>query len=667
MPFGWTGKFLAVDLSSGEAHARDTMPYTEKYIGGRGFAARLAWEEIPVGIDAYDPQNRIIIATGPFTGTLTPTSGRTVMSAISPRTHPAPWYTHSTLGGWFGPELKYAGFDAIVIRGRSSNPVYLSIVDEEVCLVDAQDLWGVGCRETQLKLRDTLGGRFQVLTIGPAGENLASLATVAHAEENAAGHSGFGAVWGSKNLKAIAVLGTGSVAVAHPEALLSEILAGGTTYRISTTTNVDRPSVATRNQTPNPICSQACTFDCQSACYARGGEGRRVPAFCIGSCWVGELGVAGTFYKGGGVKVPAARGFEPAMELDLYERCNDLGLDLWWRLSMQPWLMRCAELGIHAIREHEIEPDDSAWFGSFMRQLACAEGLGALFAHGLRRAVDELEGELPTELILLGQELEFNFGFAAHREGRFWDAEPSPFWIISAMMHVGESRDPTIGTHMSSMLLANMMLLDRDVALRQFRALAEKVWGCAEALQPTYENKAPVAVWSQNQHMLIDCLPLCDFGFPMLVRPFDSREQWQQELDICGDLDIDRRLFRAVTGKDWSRQELDAAAERAFNLERIMLARAGRSRSVEEAYLASHFKLPCRDDGTLVDDAGFARLLDEYFNARGWDPQDGWPQEELLSRLGLDDAVPEIRESRRSLRKVVVEQQAPKETHGGER
>jgi aldehyde:ferredoxin oxidoreductase len=272
--------------------------------------------------------------------------------------------------------------------------------------------------------------------------------------------------------------------------------------------------------------------------------------------------------------------------------------------------------------------------------------LGDLFAEGLRRVVDALEGELPQELIRLGRELEFDFGFIAHREGRFRDREPLPFWVISAMMHAGESRDPTIGAHQSSLMHATLLWHDSERALRRFRALSQTVWGYADALEPTFEHKAPVAVWSQNQHVLIDSLPLCDFAFPQLVRWLDSRQAWLDTEDIVGDLDIDRRLFLAVTGREMTREELDRAAERGFTLERLMLARAGRGRRMEET-LAPHFALPCQSDGTSVDAAEFSRLLDEYYAERGWDLAFGWPTDACLERLGLEDAIPKLEQLRR--------------------
>jgi aldehyde:ferredoxin oxidoreductase len=128
-----------------------------------------------------------------------------------------------------------------------------------------------------------------------------------------------------------------------------------------------------------------------------------------------------------------------------------------------------------------------------------------------------------------------------------------------------------------------------------------------------------------------------------------SREEKKTKPDITGDLDIDRRLLAAVTGMELAREELDEIAARIFNLERVLLARVGRGRPMEET-LAPHFALPCRDDGTLVDEGGFADLMDEYYNARGWDLEFGWPRDEVLDSLGLGELIPEMEEHRLNAR-----------------
>ena len=141
--------------------------------------------------------------------------------------------------------------------------------------------------------------------------------------------------------------------------------------------------------------------------------------------------------------------------------------------------------------------------------------------------------------------------------------------------------------------------------------------------------------------MLIDTRPMCDFAFPQLMRPLENEAEWRSTEDVSGDLDLDLRLFAAVTGVEMTRAEMTRGAERAFTLERALLARTGRSRQMEEAS-APHFKLPCRADGTLIDQSGFSKLLDEYYTARGWDLELGWPQTDQLGALGLESVGVEL-------------------------
>jgi len=635
---GWVGKVLEVDLSTGQIGARETVDYVDQYLGGRALAAGLAWDFLggrseSERVGPYEEANPVIITTGPLTGTLSPTSGRTVMSSVSPRTRPLPWYTHSTLGGSFGPELKYAGYDAVAIRGRAAGPSCLVIQDGTARLVAAADLWGMDAWQTALALKRRLGRGTQVLTIGPAGENLSAYATVQHNEENAAGHSGFGAVWGSKKLKAIAVRGTGSVGVADPAWLLCEARAvGGAQLAPNTHAFAQFQNWGSEAKADRPVCTTSCRYNCILSNYVRVPGGRRMPTACNSMMWMGHMDA--TRYSGGGVEIPAGVDFDEGQSAWLIELCNNLGLDLYLRTTLHPWLVRCTELGVREIRGHPLAPASAAWFEGFLRQLAGREGLGALLADGMLPAADELEGELPEELITLARHQEFGFGFSAHREGRFLDEEPLPFWVVSAMMYAAESRDPTIGTHSGLLLLADAMLRDPDLARQQFRRLSAQVWGDPEALEPTFDHKAPLAVWAQNQHMVIDSLPLCDFAFPPVLRPLANWEEFAAADDLAGDLDLDRRLLAAVTGRDYTRAELDLIAERAINLERLLLLQAGRDRKLEDG-LAWHFRLPCRADGTWIDEAGFSRLIDEFYAARGWDRERGRPLPETLARLGL--------------------------------
>ncbi|MGC8912162.1 MAG: aldehyde ferredoxin oxidoreductase N-terminal domain-containing protein, partial [Nitrososphaeria archaeon] len=156
--FGYAGKILRINLSDDKIWMEDTKKYADKFIGGRGVAAKIAWEELKPNIDPFSPQNKLIFMTGPLTGTLSPGSGRMTVAGIAPQVYPKPWYTRSNIGGRFGSELKYSGFDGIVVEGISEKPVYIWIHGERnVKLIDADELWGLDTFATQKKLMKTYG------------------------------------------------------------------------------------------------------------------------------------------------------------------------------------------------------------------------------------------------------------------------------------------------------------------------------------------------------------------------------------------------------------------------------------------------------------------------------------------------------------------------------
>ena len=639
MSHGWAGQILIVALDSGKIRTLSSQTYVKEYLGGRMLSARLAWDFLPPGTGPLDAANPIIISTGPLCGTIAPTSGRTVMSMVSPVPYPMPWYTHSTLGGWFGSQLKFAGYDALVITGSARQPVWLEICDKRVRVHPAQELWGRDAVVTQeaIKRDHPLA---QVMCIGPAGENQVAWATVQHDFDCAAGHTGFGAVWGSKNLKAVAVQGSGHVEVAHPHRLMKEWQSHGK-YTLSpehafARYSADNPANADQ---AGPVCSQSCVNNCRAGRFLASDQGYKIKTFCIGHFFAGRLE---TGYQKArvGLEVPGSKQYPFEGSVRMVESFNRLGIDFWMRITMQPWFTALKHAGVNRLRGYAIEPDDCAWFQEFADDLAEARGLGALFAPGLSRALDDLKNELPPRIFELGKELVSLFGFQAHREGRFWDSTPLPYWIISAMMYLSESRDPTIGAH-GLLLLSEIQTIFGWPGVREkYRVLAHKIWGDPEALEPAYDfgRKAKLAVWAQRNHMLIDSLPMCDFSFPRVIKPMCSREEWLATDDIAGDLDLDLRLLNAVTGLDYTRKDMETAADRAFTLERCLLALAGRDRALEES-LASHFRLPCRDDDTSLELGEFRMLADAYYRERDWDIKTGWPERNGLMKLNLWDLV----------------------------
>jgi aldehyde:ferredoxin oxidoreductase len=206
---GYAGKILRVDLDAISAYSEPLdQDLARDYIGGRGFVARLLWNELPPDVDPLSPQNLLIIATGPLSGHFIPASGKTHFGCKSPATG---GYADSNLGGHFGPQLKYAGYDAMVLSGRATSPSIVVVDGDLVELRPAGEHWGTGALSCEKALKDELGEEYEILTIGPAGENLVRFACISHDFGRQAGRTGVGAVLGSKNIKAIAVRGDRSL------------------------------------------------------------------------------------------------------------------------------------------------------------------------------------------------------------------------------------------------------------------------------------------------------------------------------------------------------------------------------------------------------------------------------------------------------------------------
>jgi aldehyde:ferredoxin oxidoreductase len=219
-----TGRLLRVDLTSGRFAVENIRPdWLHDYLGGRGLAARYLYEELDARVDPLSPANKLIFATGPLTGTPVPCGARYMVVTKGALTNAI---TTSNSGGHWGPELRFAGYDMVIVEGCSPRPVYLFIYDDRVELRDAQQHWGKTVGETEDGLRRELGiPGLRVACIGPGGEKQVRFACIVNDKHRAAGRSGVGAVMGSKNLKAIAVRGTGGVRVADPPAFMQAVRA----------------------------------------------------------------------------------------------------------------------------------------------------------------------------------------------------------------------------------------------------------------------------------------------------------------------------------------------------------------------------------------------------------------------------------------------------------
>jgi len=213
--YGWNGKILRINLSDGKVSVQNfDGEFARKFVGGRGFAAKILWDELPPGVDALSPENKLIAAAGPLTGLPGPSLGKLVLAAKSPLTG---GYGDGNIGTMAAVHLRKAGSDAVVIEGKAEKPAYIYVENDKVSINSAEGLWGKTTFETERILKEVHGRNTGIISIGPAGENLVRYATVISQEGRAGGRPGIGAVMGSKNLKAIVFKGTGEIPVADSE------------------------------------------------------------------------------------------------------------------------------------------------------------------------------------------------------------------------------------------------------------------------------------------------------------------------------------------------------------------------------------------------------------------------------------------------------------------
>ena len=615
--YGWVGKILQVDLTTRLIGQLDTMDYAEAFIGGRGIAARIAWEQLPPNVDAFDPDNRLIFMTGPLTGTLAPTSGRIEVCGAAPQAYPTTHYTRSSMGGFWGAELKYAGYDGVVIHGKADEPVYIWISDGEVEIVGAQGLWGKDTFETQEALFEKHGRGTRSVCIGPAGENLVRMAVILTEIKNAAGQGGFGAAMGSKNLKAIAVRGNGEVTIARPKEFMEACA------------YVTKIGQATRRRAVEPGC-KACT----SACTI----------LACGSVQV-EKDVRGTVfarnYKGGLHCVSREvmdhlEPWEPSFEAA--QLANRMGLnnyDIFIGLGpyLPSWLESLVDSGVITDEDLDIPLDEELGFrsGEFWSRLilkiAYREGIGSILAEGIARAADIYEeGKKFSPHV--------GHGFTAHWDGRFSRRPDFPYWIVSALNWATDSRDPMV--HGYAQEIHNWLREgEGSVVTSRLKAIGKRLYGSEKAVAPDseYEWKAQPTIWHENNDCIKDSLPTCDLIFPLIFSHTSP--------DGFGDTDADALLFRTATGIDLDEHALRRAGERIFNLERCIQVREGRTRKDDEQVIP-HFKKPDAQ-GITLDEKKFSQLMDEFYELRGWDPQTGIPRGDKLEELGLGFATRELR------------------------
>ncbi len=657
--FGWANRLLRIDLSAARLSVEPLERYIPDYVGGRGIAARIAWDEYPEPVDPFDPASPLIIMTGALTGTRSPYSGRTAICGFSPQAYPYNWYTRANIGHHWGATLKRAGYDGIVVTGASESPVQIIIRDDEVVLAPADDLWGLDSFDAQEAVQEAFGKELRSLTIGPAGERLSRIATIHTGTSSTAGQGGFGAVMGSKKLKAISVQGTGDVPVAEPE-LLDELLKA-----VATEIRAYRPVPNMREQNASLACRQggrvrpyACTAACPTPCnrYYSGMPGVAYPE----RTWEGHWTCVGSIFRGIDEKGPISHdglfdwrmGDYGGLELNVIS--NRYGLNQWELImGMVPWLERAQQAGlISEINGMAINWRSSQFWVHFLHTIAYREGLGDMLAEGGVRAAEQLG--LGVDLM---RRYYTGWGYGGHWDGHACWANHLvfPYWVVSALQWSTDTRDPYSSSHgyvQNIMRWSPLSPANKEnppISWEQIRGISERVYGTPEALDPHsgYDAKAYPAFYHDCRSVMKDSLPSDDQVFPLIysITTDDRffRVQGPGDLGVIEGPSVDYYLFKLGTGVDWDEADFDRAAERIYTLERALCVRHwARDRQMDETVLPSYeyeenWINPLLGQKHALEREAFLPVMDEYYRALGWDVETGVPTLERMQALGLGD------------------------------
>ena len=606
---GWIGKILRVDLRAGEISEETLNPKVAKdYIGGRGLGIYYMNKEVDPKVDPLSPDNIIVMATGPLTGTGAPTGARYMVMTKSPLTGAI---TCSNSGGQFATELKRAGYDAVIFTGKAAEPVYLYIDRGKAELRSATHLWGKDTHETTDMLLQETDPKARVACIGPAGEKQVLFASIMNDRDRAAGRSGVGAVMGSKNLKALVAKGKGSVQLDDPKGFkaFNKDILGKFKEDIAktplglTVNGTAGVVVATQNFGVLPTKNwQRGTFDGwqeiqgetlskkylvkNKSCYA-------CPISCGRVTKVEEPGFEG---EGEGPEYETIYAMGSNCMIDNLAAitkanyiCNELGLDTITMGATVACAMELVDRGYLSEDEvgRSLKWGDAEALVELTRQTGLREGFGDKLAEGSYRLAERYGH---PELAMVSKKQEFP-GY-----------EPRG----AQAMGLAYATSPIGGSHMRG-----------DPAYFELFGVPQFM----DRLQ--WRDKGKVTKAYQDISAIIDAAGLCIF---FAVRNLASKDLGVAPIGIL-------KYLNTATGADYTLEELQRAGERIINAERVFLVKAGFDRKDDSLPTRlTREQMPEGPSKGMV--CHLDEMLDEYYAVQGWTP-DGLPTRECLKKLGL--------------------------------
>lgn len=619
--FGWSGKILRVDLTSGKISTESTGKYAKEFLGGRGINSWILLSETTQDTKAFDPENRLIFGTGPFVGTVVPAACRCTVTSLNALSG---GHGDSNFGGHFSAELKFAGYDHVIFQGRAEHPVYLWIDDDKVKLRDARSIRAATTFETDQVIKQELGDHdIQIACIGPAGENLIPFASIhATSATRASGRCGVGAVMGSKNLKGVAVRGSGLVKVAEPERLFALVdrihsyvansswgKARGEKGGLAVFEGYKNLGLLPVKNFQDYHFEEAdkIGFEAFKPYFRRHASCFSCPVYCDKCYKIGDgMPWAGTWVYD--VHVAPSMFFANLLIPDVnavikgFSLLNGYGMDEYDAFYSIAWAIECYDRGILTKQDTddlELRWGDAPLVLELIRRIAYREGnLGKLLSKGVAEA---------SRQIGKGSEK-----YAMQMKGMAADDTKPIGWGLGVSV---STRGPG---HLHGALTTEIHRISPEEA--------EKAYGSRYAADPTvYEDKARLVVDMEHTRAITDCVQICAFV-----------STWTNP--ALPGLDHIADFLAVVTGSAWTVEELHRIGEKIINIEKAINARAGLTRRDDYPPERMFEAIPSGPaKGLNLDFTKFERTLDQYYELHGWDKKTGLQTRKCLKELGLED------------------------------
>lgn len=637
--FSYAGKILRVNLSNRKVTTEDTMKYAKRFLGGKGINQWILFKEVKPGIWPLDPANRIIFGAGVLCGMLVPGSCRYNIDSKNVLTGGV---GAANSGGHFAPELKFAGYDNVVIQGRSRSPCFLWIDDNHVEVRDAKYQWGKTTWESDDLIREELGDEdIQIASIGQAGENLVRAACIINNGGRAAGRCGLGAIMGSKNLKAVAVRGSGEINVPKPEKFMElidelwnkqvekieehrpmykgwDILQGFTAMRNTMSGNQVRnfqdgfwdpeklQKTSYRELSKYQVRKVAC-FVCPTPSYME--------------TWIKITEGEFKGVEGEGFYTNTRRDFGVKLDIDNIEAitvahflCSQYGLDIDNAAGAIAWAMECYQRGILTNKETDglkLEWGNYKAVLELLRKIALREGIGEILGEGCKRASEMIgKGSEKYCMHIKGQDLYENirttigYGFGT---------------IVA----------PRGGGHLDGAIFTEDSGYNPEISM--------KLYGISTAGdRKAYAGKAKLVIEQENRNILLNCLGVCIFTTKFL------QDLWSNL--YISELENIAKIYSVATGFKITSAELIRIGDRINNVMKAFNAREGMTR--KDDYPPNRFFDEPIKTGPgkceSLDRDKYDKLLKDYYMLRGWDVETGLPTKRKLEELGLKEVADEL-------------------------